>query len=206
MKLIKGFYWPDHDTDCHPVVPNQLNDLDFAMKHVKKTDLCLQAGGNVGVWPKKLSTIFDQVLTFEPNEENYECLLKNVTEENVTKMNAALSDKHELVDVRSPEPGLDNNCGAYQVHKDGLIPTVIIDELSLDNLDLLYLDIEGYEYFAIQGALKSIEKFKPVIALEDKELPKMYDIKVGQTAEFLCKEMGYEVVERIHRDVVLCSR
>ena len=74
MKKINGFYWPDHDRDCHPVVPNQLSDLDYALNYTKQNKVCIQAGGNVGVWPKKLSTIFDVVYTFEPDPENFNCL------------------------------------------------------------------------------------------------------------------------------------
>lgn len=206
MKEINGFYWPETDTDCHPVVPNQLEDVNYALKYTKETKVCVQAGGNVGVWPKHLSTIFDVVYTFEPNPENFNCLSRNCPEHNIVKFNAGLSNHHEMVTVKSPNRELDHNCGAYQVHEGGYIPTLRIDDLNLPHCDLIYLDIEGYEYFAIQGALDTIQKYKPVIALEDKELPKMYGMKVGQTAEYLCKEHGYEVVERIHRDIILCSR
>lgn len=206
MKLINGFYWPEHDIHCHPVVPNQLNDLDFALKHVKKTEICIQAGGNVGIWPKKLSTIFDTVYTFEPDPENFNCLARNVPEHNVIKFNAGLGDKHQMIKVEAPIENEKNNCGAYQVTGKGNIPTFKIDDLNLDACDLIYLDIEGYEYFALEGAIRTISDYQPVIALEQKMLPIMYQDNPEAASEFLIKHFDYEVVERVHRDIVLAPR
>ena len=206
MKQINGFFWPDHDEYCHPVVPNQLKDLDFALKHVKRTKKCVQAGGNVGVWPKKLAEIFDVVYTFEPDPENFNCLCRNCPEHNIVKFNSALSNHHELVTVKSPVPQEEKNCGAYQVYHEGFIPALRIDDLNLDACDLMYLDIEGYELFALKGATNTIEQFKPVIALEQKPLPKMYGLEPESASMWLIENYGYEVVERIHRDIVLAPR
>ena len=206
MKLINGFYWPDHDKYCHPVVPNQLSDLDYALKYTKDTKTCVQAGGNVGVWPKKLSTIYDTVYTFEPDPENFNCLCRNCPEHNIVKFNAGLSNAHEMITVKSPNKAEELNCGAYQVFKGGVIPTFKIDDLNLKSCDLICLDIEGYELFALQGAMYTIEKFKPVIALEQKKLPIMYQENPEAASEYLIKGHNYEVVERIHRDIILVPR
>lgn len=206
MKLIRGFYWPDHDEHCHPVVPNQLKDLDFSLKHVKNTRKCVQAGGNVGVWPKKLSGTFETVYTFEPDPENFNCLCRNCPEHNIIKINAGLGSSHELITVKPPNIAEENNCGAYQVHAGGHVPVFRIDDLNLDECDLIYLDIEGYELFALHGAIETIKKFRPVISLEQKFLPIMFQDNPEAASEYLIKEHTYEVVERIHRDIVLKPR
>ena len=46
------------------------------------------------------------------------------------------------------------------------MPTVIIDELDLPSCGLIQLDVEGYEYFALLGARRTIEKYHPVIMVE----------------------------------------
>jgi FkbM family methyltransferase len=206
MKKINDFYWPDHDADCHPVVPNQLEDLQYALTHVKNQNVCVQAGGNVGIWPKRLGELFKTVYTFEPDPENFNCLARNVTDHNIVKLNAGLSNKHELITVKSPNVVHDNNCGAYQVTQGGQIPTFKIDDLNLTECDLIYLDIEGYELYALEGAVETITKFKPIIALEQKFLPIMYQDNPEAASEWLIENHNYEVVERIHRDIVLAPR
>lgn len=44
----------------------------------------------------------------------------------------------------------------------------IISELKIDNIDLIKIDVEGAEYDVIKGALKTIEKHKPLIIVEIK--------------------------------------
>lgn len=206
MKQINDFFWPDHDLHCHPVVPNQLKDLEFALKYTKGRKVCIQAGGNVGVWPKRLSKIFDVVYTFEPDPENFNCLTRNVQEHNVIKLNAGLSNGHEMIVVKSPCKQEEFNCGAYQVFAGGHVPTFKIDDLNLSDCDLIYLDIEGYELYALEGGRNTIESFRPIIALEQKKLPIMYQDDPEAASEYLIKTHRYEVVERIHRDLILAPR
>ena len=195
-----GYYWPDHDKDAHPVLLMQQNDIKKVLKYVEDFGVCVQAGGNVGIWPKVLSRHFDTVFTFEPDPENYACLLKNIKEQNVIPFNVALSDKHENIHVRSPDKFHTYNCGAYQVFEGGM-PSMRIDDLELASCGLIYLDVEGYELRVLGGAAETIKKFKPIIVFEDKKLPNNYGKEVGDIEKWL---EGYKVAERIHRDVICC--
>lgn len=199
-----GYCFPDHDIDGHKVLIGQSSDIQKVLKYVENFDVCIQAGGNVGIWPKILSGYFSDVYTFEPDQENFECLLANLHGiKNVHTKQSALSDKIENVIVKSPNKAEMNNCGAYQVFEDeNGLKTTKIDDLNLKP-DLIYLDIEGYELKALQGAVEAL-KSKPVICFEDKELPIMYGKEVGDVEEWL-KDFGYEVVEKVHRDVICVS-
>ena len=44
-----------------------------------------------------------------------------------------------------------------------------IDSLNLEDTVLIQLDVEGHEMFALKGALKTISKCRPVVAIEDNE-------------------------------------
>lgn len=194
------YYFPDYDKDCHSVIMGQSGDIDRVLPYVKNFTTCIQAGGNVGIWPKILSTHFGEVHTFEPDPENYACLLKNLEfVENVVTYNQCLSDKNEAISVSPPDEAHQFNCGALQVVEGGT-SAIVIDDLKLD-LGLIYLDIEGYELRALQGARQTIEKYRPVIAFEDKPLPFMYGKKVGDVEKWLA-HFEYKVAERIHRDVI----
>ena len=195
MKRIDGFWWPEDDRECHAVVPNQLKDVNRALKWVPHKKVCIQAGGNVGVWPKYLSTIFDEVRTFEPDDDNYECLIKNISESNVTITKGALGAKTGTVGLKR----VPKNCGAHQTEPSGEIPVFAVDALGLDRCDFIQLDIEGDELAALQGAQKTLEKFHPVLMLEDKAIK----VPVGAVERFL-QDFGYDVVDRVHRDIILC--
>lgn len=202
MKEINNFWWPDNDKDCHPAVLQEVYKINLLDQYLKDKKVCIQAGGNVGVFPKKLAQDFDVVYTFEPDPYNFECLAKNCPEPNIIKFQSALGKDHKMITVGVSRPDLKNNCGAYQVIGDGFTPTIMIDDLDLPSCDLIYLDIEGYELFALQGAIKTIEKFHPVIVIENKDLPLMYGTTPDEVLEYLICN-GYKIAERVQRDVIL---
>jgi FkbM family methyltransferase len=146
--------------------------------HVKTWDYCVQAGGNQGMYPRLLSRKFKRVFTFEPDPLNFHCLVKNCQNDNIVKLNAALGDKHGLLDVTRHSMV---NTGMHKVGAGSSIPTMLIDDLELPSCGLIALDIEGYERFALHGAVKTIEKCRPVIVAE---MP-------GTEVKELLKELGY---------------
>jgi len=204
MKLISNFWWPDSDNDCHKAVLGEVSKIDLLDKYLKKKDVVIQAGGNVGVFPRHLANKFKTVYTFEPDGENFECLVKNCPEDNINKYFAALGANNDGVEIGVSRKDLKNNCGAYQILGEGGISTIMIDDMNIAP-DLIYLDIEGYELFALQGGEKTIEKYHPVIVIENKELPLMYGIRPEEVVEYLVC-LGYEVKERVQRDVILTWR
>ena len=132
---------------------------------VRGRRVCVQAGGNCGVYPLALAKHFEKVITFEPDAENIACLRRNVTLDNVAIINAALGAETGTCTVKVVEA---DNCGAHKTVADGDVEVWTIDDLRLDACDLIWLDIEGAEADAIKGARATIEKFSPIIVLEEK--------------------------------------
>lgn len=194
-----GLLWPASDVSCAPAMQAMVGDLDAVYRHCIRFDVVVQAGGNCGVWPAAMGKRFRTVYTFEPDPMNFRCLCANAPAENIFKFNAALSDDHRLVGMdRRPE-----NVGAHQIDGRGCIPTLRIDDLALNVCDLIYLDIEGFEYRALHGAEATISLCRPVIVIEDKGMSDRYGVKKGETPDWLIEQFGYRVAEQINRDVVL---
>lgn len=194
---INGTFWPEYDRICYPSMINTVDDVYLYLKETKNKRIAVQAGGNVGMFPKRLAHSFDHVYTFEPDALNFQCLKLNCTENNITCENAALGDVDGFISIKK----VDDNCGANFVDGEGDIPVKTIDGLNLDFCDLIQLDIEGYEMKALHGAVKTIEKFHPVIVIEENGLSVRYGVENGDVGEWL-KKFGYEPANSIHRDLI----
>ena len=76
-----------------------------------------------------------------------------------------------------------------------------IDNMGLDRLDLLWLDIEGFELEAIQGGELTIRQYKPIIVLENNGLIfGEYNPDGDQRVVDWMLKFGYERKQRIMRD------
>lgn len=161
------------------------------MEHVKQRKICVQAGGYCGIYPKLFSQMFDMVYTFEPDPDNFFCLTLNCKGDNVIKNQAALGEKHEMVNVYRQ---VESNRGMHVVvpNTASVVPTYRIDDLMLPYCDLIMLDVEGYEIFILRGAEETIAKFKPVVVVED----------TNADIEELLKKYGYTKRATSYRDTV----
>jgi FkbM family methyltransferase len=201
-----GWHWPKADVGAWAAVFFTLGDLDAAIRLCKNRDTVVQAGGNCGVWPKHLASQFRRVLTFEADPINYGALVKNVTETNVMRYNAALGE-HYGQSVIISEYNDTQNFGARFVMPGEVscddprstATTMTVDQLRLTALDLLVLDVEGYETPALRGAVDSILRFRPVIMFEDKHAER-YGF---QKPEEYLTTLNYRVADRRHRDVIM---
>ena len=194
MKRIEGTWWPEADRHCHRAALREVGDADRAVALCQSTRTCIQAGGNVGVWANHLAKTFETVWTFEPDWENYQCLLKNKGER-VHAIMEALGDRAGAMGMKR-EP---NNAGAHRMHGPGQIPVSTIDSHGAREVDLIVLDIEGMEPLALAGAAETIRKYQPVIMVEDKGISEHYGRPKGWSDNF----PGYRVAARVRRDVIL---
>jgi len=153
--------------------------IDAAMPFWKQRRCCVQAGGNLGIWPRMLVEDygFDEVYTFEPDATNFKCLAANTCHElAISRFNCGLGDvAGTFAWARASEhkPGwhkvAPDNCAEKYVS--GTVEVMLLDDicLSADNeeVDFLALDIEGYELEALKGAEATIARCRPVILIED---------------------------------------
>lgn len=181
-----------------------LTSIDRVLEVVPGRTACVQAGGNLGVFPKYLSQFFQAVLTFEPSPALFPMLTANVPETNVIRMQAALGENPGLVGMqcirRGNKPGIAHE-GLTHVSGEGIVPTLRLDALALPILDLLYLDLEGYELFALRGSAKTIERCRPVISVEVNQNSGFYGISREDIRDFITG-LGYRQLFRVQSDEV----
>ena len=197
IKEKDGFWWPNNDVECKASIEHFLDDADWIMGFCSKFDVAVQAGGNVGIWPKKLAEKFKTVYTFEPDALNFQCLARNCPETNIVKIQGGLGDTHAMFGMQT----LRHNCGAHFVDGAGIYPTFRLDDFKFPALDLVQLDIEGFEFMAIKGGFVNITLHRPVVVLELKGLGDKFGYS-DYDVEVFMDRIGYEISGRKHRDVV----
>ena len=197
----EGVWWPDGDRICEKLLLAEVRGLDKAIEHCTRMDTAVQAGGNVGIYPAYLAKHYDHVWTFEPDPINQECLKLNTAHlNNVYRMPMGLGNFREKVGLKHhPE-----NCGASHVVADGDIQLIPLDALNLVNIDLIQLDVEGFEHRALLGAKHTIERDRPVLMVEN----------VGHGDRYGCRDLigwisdtfNYKMVASPDHDVVMIPR
>lgn len=144
---------------------------------VKKDDIVIDAGANNG----HLSILFSnlvggngKVYAFEPDKYNIESINLNTAlnpnlANNIEILDLLLWNKKELIDFY--EAGTVGSSVVWKPDNDKVVKkqAISIDEWVNDNeinkLDFVKMDIEGAEIEALEGALKTIAKFKPNFAI-----------------------------------------
>jgi len=164
-----------------------------------KRRTAIQAGGHVGIFANTMSLVFDDVWTFEPDPTNFKCLVRNVRADNVTIHQAAIGNEEGKIALSVRDK---NNTGSIGIDLDGIptIPVVVIDHLGPQNVDLIYLDIEGMEGPALYGASETVKINRPMIVCENKGLDGLSGSE-GMLPSFMA-EHGYRKIARLMRDDV----
>jgi len=161
--------------------------------------VAVQAGGNCGWLTREISKQFDYTYTCEPHYTSFICLCLNVPGPNVFKMQCCLGQFHALVDISSSPDFPDASAG--YVAGGGRIPMITIDSLNLTSCDLIQLDLEGFEYFALKGAKSTIEKYRPLICIEIC-WNERFGVTNEQIKEFVMDELGYSYVHNVNDDYI----
>lgn len=196
-RLVDGLWRPNEDLQGVNAALEQYKDLDEAIKYCTKMDIAIQAGGNCGIFPRYLANKFKFVYTFEPEAENFFCLVNNAPQGNIIKLQAALGEDSAPVGLMY-DP---KNAGGHHVKDTGVIPVISVDSLKLTACGLLQLDIEGYELFALKGAEQTIRKYSPVIMIEHKKHAERYGAQPQDVIQYI-KGLGYTLKQKVKRDLI----
>jgi FkbM family methyltransferase len=166
----------------HSIYFNIIQDdcWDNLFKILKPNFVVIDAGANMGYLTLHFAKIClsGKVIGFEPDSENFNCLSENValnTFKNITIFQTALSDLPGTAQLYKLYP---NNPGANRIlstKPDGLVASETIhvttidyflEQNTFDHIDLLKIDVEGFELFVLKGASGLIKKCKPILFVE----------------------------------------
>jgi FkbM family methyltransferase len=177
--------------------------LNKALQFCKQTRIGIDIGANYGIMSYNMSKVFGHVYAFEIDKNVYECLDRNVKElglKNVDIFPYGLGDTTKTVGL-NVKPGKSFSTHVNEDGNDAQIKT--LDSFGFDSVDFLKIDAEGYEPLIIQGAMKTIERCKPIIFYERKGHEERFGYHKGSVLEML-KDLGYKDLAHIdHKNGVI---
>ena len=179
----------------------EIDHLNQALIFVKNFRCAIDGGAHYGSWSRYLAKKFNRVISFEPNLKTFECAKLNLIHlPNVDLRQEAIGERIDKVLVGRGKmyshPGMETIIGI------GDIPLVTIDSLNLDCLDFLKLDLEGYEYHALSGAVDTLVRYKPIVIFEENVRGKLeHNIEMGRCGNLL-NSLGAKFLKRMGSDYV----
>ena len=174
MKKVYDYWMPDSDDHFERLItkriknggpPEYQDDVrDVAYKYVTDFNIAVDVGANVGLWARPLTKMFNRVIAFEPLEQVYKCLEKNVSGLNIEIHKHALGSVDNVVKMVYDS----KNTGGSFVSEVGTGDIVIkrMDASDLPKFGLLKIDCERHELEVLKGATETILKYKPIVVCE----------------------------------------
>jgi FkbM family methyltransferase len=186
----EGMLWPPH------IKPTAVADalrkarvIKHTVSHCERRRTVVQAGAMNGLWPIRFADHFEQVCTFEAEPLMADITAFNIAasgKSNIRFFHCALGDKGGECAMER------RSLGSHTVIEGGAgVQVWTLDSLwDIAEVDLIQLDIEGYEAKALRGAVETIKLWRPVIQLEWKGFTTKYGDTPEQLRAFL-DDLGY---------------
>ena len=149
-----------------------LQTLEFATNNRVAVDI----GAHVGLTTLHWQSKFDKVIAFEPMPNHFECLVENTKEfKNIITHNYGICNEQGQLEGAYKN----SNSGSFQLLDENFkqprgtkkkdiwsIPTRRLDDFKLENVDLIKIDVEGWELEVLKGAKHTLTNNRPVMMVE----------------------------------------
>jgi FkbM family methyltransferase len=143
-------------------------------------DIVLDIGANIGahtVFFAKATGPTGGVLAFEPQRLVFQVLCANMALNNLSNVwcfQQALGDSPGSILVPALDPRMSNNFGGLELGGSpapgaagDTVPIIRVDSFGLPGCRLMKIDVEGMESQVLRGATGLLERFRPVLYVEN---------------------------------------
>jgi FkbM family methyltransferase len=173
----------------------------FGKQVIQKNDIVIDIGANIGTFSLAVASLVGEtgkVFAFEAHSKTFSYFLKNIkanSYKNITAYNLALGEKEGELHFSS-----DSNDDVNHVIKSGglKVPVTTLDRIpeivKEKRIQVIKLDVEGYEIFVLEGAKETLTKTKYVYFEVYEPNVKEYNYHVEEIYDFLIAE-GFSIVD-----------
>jgi FkbM family methyltransferase len=213
MKAYGGWQFPDEETHLlaqlarwHHVIDGRLT-YQYPIYATALTQCgarrgtAVDVGAHVGLWSFWMARDFAQVIAFEPVAAHRQCWVANMPPRpHDVLYPVALGAEAGSVALVTARP---SSTGGTVIDGAGAIPLRTLDSFALDRVDLLKIDCEGTEGDVLRGAVATLTRCRPVVAVEQR--PKLLNrlTAAPRAALDLLESLGAAVVWTDAHDFVL---
>jgi len=159
-------------------------NYDILLKHVadRKLRRIIDVGAWWGPWSLFWQPHAERLEIFEPNKKILPMLEHNIsTYNNCNLHKTALGEVSGTVSMAYDTHSGTNHITDFK----GDIEIKTLDSYSFDNVDVIKIDVEGYEIPVLKGAINTISTNRPMIQIEGNSSGQKYGIHKKQIMELL---------------------
>ena len=174
-------------------------ELKILAKYITKENTAIDVGGNIGTYSYHLSRLARKVVTFEPNPEYVDTIVR-LGLPNVSVEQVALSNASGEINLRIPiAAGGNADRGMASVSAEAVpdtslsriieVPMKRLDDYQIADVGFIKIDVEGHEEGVLAGAWDTIARDRPALLIEIEERHNQGGIK---RISDLLATIGYE--------------
>ena len=193
IEKINGFWVPSNDIHVEQWRNGQsftqnkcLKEfLDWCQAHNQKFNTVLDIGAWCGTWSAEFAPYCKKIYAIEPDRTHVECLLKNLSSfDNIELLDYAVGDIETTVSLTN-----DDFTQARRIYSVGKILMKTVDSFQFKNVDLIKIDVEGFEMNVLRGAKNTLKDCN-FLMIELNNNSKKYNSSNAEIEKYL-KELGF---------------
>jgi len=217
MKKVHDWFLPDYDSHYEQwmITNNEKNyqrlQREYALKQVKHFRTAIDIGGNIGFWSRDFCEKFNNVIIFEPEPSNIECLKENLkVHSNFTLHEVGLGSKEEIREFYTSL----TTSGGHSFYRDQIfesevektvLPIKRLDDYNLTDIDLIKIDTQGSEYDILLGGEQTLINNDAVLNIEIEHKNEGHKKRATEIIDFL-SSVGYKEYGRSRKKEVVFKK
>lgn len=182
---------------------------------VKKKFIIIDVGANIGQTAMNMAKIAGEdsiILGFEPDFINYSNAIENLQQnkfKNIRYFNIGLGSQTEELPLKINSP---LNRGGNRIDRNNdknskLIKIERLDDVlkneQIKHIDLIKIDVEGFELEVLRGAIKTLQQHKPLLYIEiDENNLNQQNTNAKELINFV-SELGYNCVNAKSKERII---
>jgi FkbM family methyltransferase len=161
IEKINGVWVPSNDVHAEqwrqgqPFTQNKClkEFIEWCQSQDKKFNTVLDIGAWCGTWSAEFAPYCKKIYAIEPDRTHVECLLKNLSSfDNIELLDYAMGDTETSVSLTD-----DDFTQARRIYSIGDILMKTVDSFKFEDVDLIKIDVEGFEMNVLRGAKDTLK-------------------------------------------------